>query len=392
MKTGHFFRKYLLLFVMTGMVLASQTAAQTTNRAALVVSFGEGHVETSCVEFSEPELTGLEVLQRAGMDVEAQVQGLGAAVCRIDGTGCPGDNCFCQCTGGGSCRFWNYWHLVDGQWQFSQAGGGIYPVQDGAVEGWSWSVGSPGGNSEQPPVYNFDQICAPAVTDTPMPSNTPMSTGTAVPATHTPLPPTPTAMPEPVIHFGADVTTLVAGTCTVLRWDVEHITAVFLNDIGVEGHGSQEVCPAQTTTYTLHIIYPEGEENRQITVSVMILTATPVPPTPFEEQQVTDNLVAATVLPTAIATTTTMPAATIITKTEATAIPGAQAAPTGEFVQVLVPLLPTATEAATSVPSAPMASSSPPTATSSAVSQWLHYGIFGMIIFGLGAMLLLGRK
>ena len=202
-------------------------------------------------------------------------------------------------------------------------------------------------------------------------------------------------MPEPLIHFGADVTTLVAGTCTVLRWDVEHITAVFLNDIGVEGHGSQAVCPAQTTTYTLHIIYPEGKENRQITVSVMIPTATPVPPTPFGEQQVANKLVTATVLPAAVATTTTMPAATTITSTEATVIPSAQAPPTSEFVQVAVPLLPTATEAATSVatlPSAPTASSSTPAATSGAVRQWLSYGIFGMIVFGLGAMLLLGRK
>ena len=38
---------------------------------------------------SEPEITGLEVLQRAGMDVTAQVQGLGAAVCSIEETGLP---------------------------------------------------------------------------------------------------------------------------------------------------------------------------------------------------------------------------------------------------------------------------------------------------------------
>ena len=400
MKIGRFLQKHILLLLMTGLVLASQTLAQTTNRAALVVSSGEGQVETACVEFTEPEITGLEVLQRAGMDVEAQVQGLGAAVCRIDGTGCPGDNCFCQCTGGGPCLFWNYWHLVNGQWQFSQVGSGIYPVQDGAVEGWSWSVSSPGGDGEQPPIYTFDQICAPPATDTPVPTNT------AVPPTNTPVPATPTAMPAPQIDFRADAATVAAGTCTTLRWDVEYVTAVFLNDIGVEGHGSQEVCPAQTETYTLHITHPEGAENRQITVSVIAPTATPAPPAGAGGQPVAANPATATALPThalseiemAVPTTATtlIPVTTATTNPVQTAAPTPPPPPTREFVQVIVPPLPTTTEPATAVailpPSTTAPTPPPEAAPTSAPNQWLTYAIFGIIVFGLAAMLLLARR
>jgi hypothetical protein len=393
MKIGRFLHKHLLFLLMIGLVLASQTLAQTTNRAALVVSFGEGQVETACVEFTEPEITGLEVLQRAGMDVEAQVQGLGAAVCRIDGTGCPGNNCFCQCTGGGDCRFWNYWHLVNGQWQFSQVGGGIYPVQDGAVEGWSWGAGTPGGNGEKPPVYTFDQICEPPATDTPMPTNT------AVSPTNTPAPATPTAIPAPQIDFRADAATVAAGTCTTLRWDVEYVTAVFLNDIGVEGHGSQQVCPAQSESYTLRITHPQGEENRQITVSVIAPTATTVLPTPAVGQQIAANPATATLLATVIPTLTApflSPTIPATIRADETAVPTNQATPTREFVEVIVPLLPTATEAATAVAALPpptVTSASPPTEVPSiAPSQWLAYAIFGMIIFGLVAMLLLAKR
>jgi hypothetical protein len=392
MKIGRFLYKHLLLLLITGLVLASQTLAQTTNRAALVVSFGGGQVETACVEFSEPEITGLEVLQRAGLNVEAQVQGLGAAVCRIDGTGCPGDNCFCQCTGGGACRFWNYWHLVNGQWQFSQVGGSIYPVQNGAVEGWSWGISSPGGEGEQPPVYTFDQVCAPLATDTPVPTNT------AVSPTSTPVPPTTTAVPAPQIDFHADATTVIAGTCTVLRWNLEYITAVFLNDIGVEGHGSQEVCPAQTATYTLRVVHPRGEESRQITVSVIMPTATIALPTSVVGQQIALSPATATALPSAVSPTTSTSLSTATTAVNPTesAVLTPQATATREFVQVIVPLLPTVTEAATAVAILPPltveATQPPAEAPAIPPNQWLSYAIFGVIVLGLGAMLLLAKR
>jgi hypothetical protein len=207
-------------------------------------------------------------------------------------------------------------------------------------------------------------------------------------------------MPAPKIDFRADVATVAAGTCTTLRWDVEYVTAVFLNDIGVEGHGSQQVCPPQSESYTLRITHPQGEENRQITISVII----PATPTLAGGQPVAANPATATALPTlnlsgvevAIPTTTiTLIPATTANMVE-TVIPTPLPSPTREFVQVIVPPLPTAGEAAAAVAALPPATSAPlppPEAVPASPSnQWLTYAIFGIIVFGLTAMLLLAKR
>jgi uncharacterized repeat protein (TIGR01451 family) len=128
-------------------------SAQSQNQAGLVVRFGDGSTITRCVTFSEPEISGLEVLYRSGLTVVAA----GSAVCDIEGeSGCPASNCFCQCPGGGSaCLYWTYWHLVDGAWVYASGGAGSYAVHDGGVEGWAW------GSDGSPPVLSFDEICLP---------------------------------------------------------------------------------------------------------------------------------------------------------------------------------------------------------------------------------------
>lgn len=96
--------------------------------------------------------------------------------------------------------------------------------------------------------------------------------------TYTPTP-TPTSPPQaPVVDFRADKTTLASGECTHLRWDVENVTAIFLNGEGVVGHDSRQVCPASTTDYVLHVKYPGGEMDRVITIVVQPI-APPQPPT-----------------------------------------------------------------------------------------------------------------
>lgn len=134
----------LFLIILTGLVLAylvPQLAAQEPNRAALVVRMEDGSVQTSCVEFPEAQITGYDLLQRSGLDVTVDVQGMGALVCSIEDTGCPANDCLCQCRGG-ECQYWSYWHQIDGEWLYSRAGAMAYPVLDGAVEGWSWGPGS----------------------------------------------------------------------------------------------------------------------------------------------------------------------------------------------------------------------------------------------------------
>lgn len=122
----------------------------------------------------------------------------------------------------------------------------------------------------------------PTFTPTPPPPAEPTWTPTPIPPTFTPVPPTltPTPIPSAEVSFSADRQSLTAGECTILRWDVEHATAVFLNDVGVVGHGTQQVCPTSTTTYVLRVEAPGGTVVRDITITVTAPADTTPPPVP----------------------------------------------------------------------------------------------------------------
>jgi len=77
--------------------------------------------------------------------------------------------------------------------------------------------------------------------------------------------------PRPVTnpHFRADHTTIRAGECTTLRWDVEGIRAVYLDGQGKVGHGSAQVCPPKTQTFELKVIERDGREvDHPLTITV----------------------------------------------------------------------------------------------------------------------------
>ena len=137
-------------------------AAQDDNRAAVVVDFGDGQVATRCVAFAEPEISGYDVLLRSGLALEVDQQGGGTAICRIEAMGCAADDCFCACTGD-DCRYWSYWHQIDGEWQYAAGGATIYQVGDGAVEGWVWGPGSVT-EAPPPPPVTFAGICPAGAT------------------------------------------------------------------------------------------------------------------------------------------------------------------------------------------------------------------------------------
>jgi hypothetical protein len=87
------------------------------------------------------------------------------------------------------------------------------------------------------------------------------------------VPPTPTPRPEspaaPPIIFNADRTTINPGGCALLSWNVENVSAVYLNGEGKPGVFSQQVCPGQTTTYTLHVVLRDGSSiDRSVTITV----------------------------------------------------------------------------------------------------------------------------
>ena len=126
----------------------------SANRAGVVVQFdGGGHISL-CVPFAEETISGLELLQRSGLNIAND----GGAVCRIESQGCdfPVEPCFCQCdlsTPG--CRFWAYSIRVAGRWRSSGAGASQRRVADGDIDGWRWPGGPP---AVEPTI---DELCDP---------------------------------------------------------------------------------------------------------------------------------------------------------------------------------------------------------------------------------------
>jgi len=339
--------------------------ADGPSRVGLVVRFGDGSVFTKCVEFEEDQISGLEVLLRSGLRVIYQQSGLGAAVCKIEDDGCdyPSEPCFCKCPGGPNCVYWSYWHLKEGKWQYSPVGAGGYFVRDGDVEGWAWGPGTAGSGLE-PPVIDFNSICAPPPTPTSTP--TPSPTPTAAPSptvepTETP-PPTDTPLPPtPVVSFTVHPETIAPGQCAELRWDVEHARAVYLDGQGVVGHQVKRVCPGQTQTYELLVIGAAGEARYRVTLNVVRPSPTP---TPAHTPAIVPTFTA-TVTPSAtsfLPTSSPTPTAPIIAT--ATAAPTATPPPTATPLPTGVPTLPpTLTPLPTATPSPPMPTAAPRTGT-----------------------------
>jgi hypothetical protein len=154
-------RTITLLLILLLIGLGASVSAQEPSRAGLVVVLGDGTAISRCVEFAEDEINGFELLNRSGLAMETGTASLGTTVCRIEETGCPGSDCFCQCKGG-DCVYWSYWHWQEDGWQYSQAGAGIYQVINGAVEGWTWGPGTPQ-DAPEPPQITFEEICASPV-------------------------------------------------------------------------------------------------------------------------------------------------------------------------------------------------------------------------------------
>ncbi|MEM9292198.1 MAG: hypothetical protein AAGD01_10995 [Acidobacteriota bacterium] len=139
-----------LLFVAT-----PATAKKHRNQAAVVVDFGNGIVEAECVSFRRPMINGVRLLRRAGFELDIERSSFGAAICSIDSTGCdfPLEACFCQCSGGPTCVFWNFFVQGDGEWEFATVGASQERVRNGTVHGWSFGSGA------EPPLLTFEEIC-----------------------------------------------------------------------------------------------------------------------------------------------------------------------------------------------------------------------------------------
>jgi hypothetical protein len=179
--------------------LHTDTNAQAAmNRAGLVVQFKDGSVQTRCVSFSEPEISGYDLLRRAKLSVVADVAG-GGSICKIGDTGCnfPGQPCFCECQDlNQTCIYWMYYFQADGAWKYSPLGAGIQKVTNGGVNGWVYGAGSASSGGTMPPLLTFEQICAETQAQpTIAPTTAPQPTAPPVPTSEPTVAPTASTAP-----------------------------------------------------------------------------------------------------------------------------------------------------------------------------------------------------
>jgi hypothetical protein len=151
-----------------------------------VIEHSSGQLLTRCVAFAEDQITGMQLIQRSGVEYQAQTFGaMGSAICQLDGEpGAVPSNCF------GTGAYWQYFHRQGASWQQSALGGSSSVLHDGDMDGWHYAAGA-----AQPPAnLTFATVCASPVV--PPPSATHSAPANAAPALPAPTP-LATASPSP---------------------------------------------------------------------------------------------------------------------------------------------------------------------------------------------------
>lgn len=163
-----------------------------------------------CVEFAQDAIGGLALLELAGVNSGQPPQiydwGGGAyTVCQLDRQPQPiPDRCFGPISGPN----WSDWTQTANGWVPRSTGVAGYALRDGALEGWTYSVGS----GTRPPTVSFSQVCpAPPAPTAPLPSRStppPVQVATATPVI-TALPP---VTPSPAMEALAPSVSPPVGT------------------------------------------------------------------------------------------------------------------------------------------------------------------------------------
>jgi hypothetical protein len=206
---------------------------ETRPRAGLVVALPDGTVIEHCVALGGAEANGIELLQRAGIQVGAWVTPLGSMVCSLDGQGCayPAESCLCECRFlGSACEYWAYHTLEDGRWQYAVRGAADRKVRHGDVDGWAWGRGSLV-EGTRPPLRTFDAICGLERRD----SDSSITTPNPEPPRHPGVTSTPPAgaasrVGQRNARAGATATTLAAGMAHSATRDEAAPTAGAITD------------------------------------------------------------------------------------------------------------------------------------------------------------------
>jgi hypothetical protein len=138
------------------LVSIGTVGAKEPNVAGLIVDYGDGRMSYAVVPFDEENISGVDLLEMSGLDlVTIGFGGLGDAVCQIDDTGCPVDDCrkrLCQ-TSDPESPYWQFSKLADDEWLFVATGASGAKVQDGDVYAWSWI-----GTTPDLPTMSIDEL------------------------------------------------------------------------------------------------------------------------------------------------------------------------------------------------------------------------------------------
>ena len=107
--------------------------------ADVLVDFGDGRVAFERVPIGAGA-SGVDLLNDSGLGIEL---GSGGLVCRVNGVGCPADDCFCECGDLDDCLYWNYFQGdrdSDGGWAFAEVGAESRKLEDGDIDAWVWGA------------------------------------------------------------------------------------------------------------------------------------------------------------------------------------------------------------------------------------------------------------
>lgn len=152
----------VLLLALTATAAFAQSGG--TKQVGIVVSFPDGSVHTEIVTVPVTATT-LDVLHAAKLTIATSESAYGTSLCKINATGCPADNCFCDAQ-----HFWAYYHLNGTSWATASEAVSVYVPADRAVEGLTWSGFDANYNAtDKPPVYTFDQLLAAQTQPVPVP-------------------------------------------------------------------------------------------------------------------------------------------------------------------------------------------------------------------------------
>ncbi len=147
----------LVLVLVLLALTASSALAQggATKQVGVVIAFPNGTTHLQVVTVPAAA-TSLDALRAANVTIATADSSFGTSLCKINTTGCPADDCFCDAE-----HFWAYYHLANGAWASASEGVGAYVPANRAVEGWAWSGFDAQFNpTVKPPVYTFEQLLA----------------------------------------------------------------------------------------------------------------------------------------------------------------------------------------------------------------------------------------